>query len=281
MRLSVEVHTLLFLSVLAVAGCSDGSAEMPTGLVAPVPATTPPSGLTFRIRGVPSEMVQGSSAWAAAEAVDAEWNLLESATTWYSTDTNVVAFATPQHPATHVRTRTPGTAEVTARAWALGLTATTTVTVHPRPTQLTHADSAPVVISNFRVGELTYREEPTFVPLATLRSRSAGTLVLLEMEFIVPGLSSMVPCATNREISRSGVPRALTVESYGDWELEMSALGTRDPDAEAILRIIVRDEASRTWLVEAKGPIEPLSLPTTYSSGDASPWSCASRATSP
>jgi hypothetical protein len=280
---SARVHSLTLAAAIFAAGCAgDSVVVLPTepaagpardssGSVPSTPAPTAPAP-DLRIYYLHDELVadfQGLATVGAVEDPSGDPPDL-GAVSWSSSDSLVLSFADPSRWATYALARGGGAAEVSASA--LGTTVRKSVVVHPRPTQLADPDSAPVVITDFRVGEVAGYGWLTLVPFAALQARGDAPVMLLEMELLVSGLPASLPCATNRIISRERRP--LVVESYGDWELEHSILGTLTPDAEATLRIIVRDEKGGTWLVEAKGPVRPVGSPTTYGPGDGSPWSC-------
>ena len=273
MRWSQRIHTVMLVSAIVVAGCStEPSAPLPSEPRA-APAIAPPR---LHVSWLPPEVVIGTTAMALLSAFDSAWNPLElPSVRWSSSDTSVVAIGQASQHAAQMEARSVGTSLVSAEA--LGATRRQQVVVYSRPTQVTVPDSAPIEIADFSVGVLS--ESYNFVPQARLRAKGNTTLMLLEMELEVAGVPPIAPCATSRVVTV--VPRPLVGEVYGDWELEFGAPGLWDPEAEATLRIIVRDRDAKTWLVEARGPLRNLEPPASYTGGPITPWSCAIRATPP
>lgn len=274
MRRFEGIHTLAIAAVLA--GCTSGAeGRLPTEAAATLmPGASPPApptGGRFRISILP-ELVQGATAHGEVwDGVTGPAQL--PGTTWASSDTRVLDIVGTLGPVASVGARAAGTATVAASA--PGVAVRLPVVVHPRPGQVTAPDAAPVLITDFRVGELADGRWPALVPLATLRSRDGRPLLLLEMELVVPGLPPLMPCFTNMALA--DVPRWLVGFAYGDWEVAYAPPAAREPGAEATLRIIVRDGAATTWLVEARGPVEPVALPTEDFGGHPLGWHCAPR----
>lgn len=275
MRRSHGIHTLALATVLA--GCSgDAEGRLPTEAAATLmPGASPPAPPTgghLRVNGILPELVEG------ATAIGAVWEGLSRPArlpglTWASSDKRVLDIIGTLGPNAQVGARAAGTASVTAHS--AGVTVRQEVVVHPRPGQVTAPDSAPVLITGFRVGELSGGTWSTLVPLATLRSRDGRPLMLLEMELVVPGLPPLLPCFTNMALLAA--PRWLVGFQYGDWEVAYAPPAAREPGAEATLRIVVRDEAATTWRVEMRGPVEPVALPTEDFGGHPLGWHCAPR----
>lgn len=275
MRRFQGIHTLAFAAIIA--GCTAGAeGPLPTGVAAKLmPKASPhvpPTGGPFRVNGIPPEFVQGATAngqlW---EGLTRPAPLPGS--TWASSDERVLDVIGTLGPNASVGARAAGTATVTASA--PGVTVRLPVVVHPRPGHVTEPASAPVLITGFHVGELSDGHWPAFVPLAMLSSPNGRPLMLLEMELVVPGLPPLMPCFTNMALS--DVPRWLVGYVHGDWELAYAPPGARDPGADATLRIVVRDEAATTWLVETTGPVEPIARPTEDLGGHPPGWHCSPR----